>query len=119
MFILRRKLILLLVIFSLAGLIDFLLIQPWHIRWGATDAEVERAMPSDDLMKNATYVATRAITINTGIADVWPWLVQIGEGRGGFYSYDGLERLVGCNISNADRIITEYQHLEAGDEIPL
>jgi hypothetical protein len=53
------------------------------------------------------------------VAEVWPWLVQIGQGRGGFYSYESLENMVGCNIHNADRIIPEFQQLAVGEEIKL
>ena len=52
-------------------------------------------------------------------AAIWPWLVQIGQDRGGFYSYELLENMVGCKIHNADKIIPEYQHLEVGDSIPM
>ena len=60
-----------------------------------------------------------AITINASAADIWPWLVQIGQGRGGFYSYELLENMIGCKIKNADEIILELQHLEVGDSIPM
>ena len=62
---------------------------------------------------------THAITIRASAAEVWPWLVQLGQGRGGFYSYEWLENLVGCQIHNADHIITEFQHLEVGDSVRL
>src|SRR5918995_188981 len=62
-------------------------IQPWQHRWGATDEEVHRAMPGDDLIPDAA-ATTRAISIAAPAEDVWPWLVQLGYGRGGWYSYD-------------------------------
>jgi hypothetical protein len=96
-----------------------LLIGPWHRRWGATDQEVARSMPGDDLVPDANFSTTRAITINARPADVWPWLVQIGQGRAGFYSYDLLENLAGLNIHSVQEIIPEYQDLQIGDVIPL
>ena len=80
-------------------------------RWGATDAEVHRSLSGDDLVPHSKGGYTHAITIRASAAGVWPWLVQMGQGRGGFYSYDWLENLVGCDIHNANRIIPELQHL--------
>lgn len=94
-------------------------IRPWHLRWGATDEEVARSLPGDDLVPNAKLNATHAVTIRAAAAEVWPWLVQIGQGRGGFYSYAWIENMMGLDIHNADRIIPEFQHLEVGDTIPL
>jgi hypothetical protein len=83
-------------------------------RWGATDAEVAAAMPGDELVPDPQLGYTRAITIDAPPEDVWPWLVQMGQGRGGLYSYDGLENLVGCDIHSADRVIADFQQLAAG-----
>src|ERR1700761_6262347 len=69
------------------------LIRPSQLHWGATAQEVERAMPGDDLVANPTFVATRAITIRGGSEDIWPWLVQMGYDRAGFYGYDLIENL--------------------------
>ena len=88
-----------------------------RIKWGATDAEVHRSLPGDDLVPHSKGGFNHAITIQASAADIWPWLVQIGQGRGGFYSYDCLENLVGCDIHSADRIIPEFQHLEVGDRV--
>jgi len=90
-------------------------VQPWMMRWGATDAEVQMTLPGDDLVPNPTTQSTRAITIHTPAAEVWPWLVQIGQDRGGFYSYTFLENMVGADIHNLNRIIPEFQPLEVGD----
>ena len=65
------------------------------------------------------FLATHAITIQAPISKVWPWLVQLGQGRGGFYSYDWLENLFGCDIHNADRVIPQYRNLKAGDGIRI
>lgn len=91
----------------------------WRIKWGATNAEVHRSLPGDDLVPHPKWGYTQAITIQASATNIWPWLVQMGQGRGGFYSYEWLENLVGCDIHNADRIIPEFQHLEVGDSIRL
>ena len=96
-----------------------LLFRPWHLRWGATTAETKRAFPGDALISNPKQTATRAITINRAVDEVWPWLVQLGQGRGGFYSYDCLENLIGCDIHSADRILPEFQQLAVGDKVRL
>jgi len=91
--------------------------RPRQLRWGATDEESEGPLPGDDLVENADITATRAITIRASTDQVWPWIAQLGQGRGGFYSYDFLENLVGCDIHSADRIVPEWQDLEVGDEV--
>lgn len=95
------------------------LIRPWHLRWGATEAEIQEPLPGDDVVPSPKHEATHAITINAPAADVWPWLVQIGQNRGGFYSYSWLENVVGCHIHNAKRIVPEWQSLRAGDVLWL
>ena len=91
----------------------------WYLRWGATDREVGCSLPGDDLIPNADMRATRAITIRAAADHVWPWIAQLGQGRGGFYSYDWLENLVGCNIHSSDRILLEWQDIKVGDVIRL
>lgn len=95
------------------------LIRPWHLRWGATDEEVKMTLPGDELVEHPQLNATHAITINAPVEKVWPWLVQIGQNRGGFYSYTWLENLVGCDMHNADRIVPEWQDLKVGDDVWL
>jgi hypothetical protein len=90
-----------------------------QLRWGATEEEVADAMPGDDLLVHSDLTATRAVTIRRGPDDVWPWIAQLGQGRGGFYSYDALENVVGCNIHSADRVVSEWQEVRAGDEVRL
>jgi hypothetical protein len=63
--------------------------------------------------------ATRAVTVRAAAAGVWPWIAQLGQGRGGFYSYDFLENLVGCDIHSADRIVPEWQAINVGDQVNL
>jgi hypothetical protein len=90
-----------------------------YLRWGATDREVGDSLPGDDLIPNADMIATRAITIHAAADRVWPWIAQLGQGRGGFYSYDWVENLVGCNIHSSNRILIELQDIKVGDEIRL
>jgi hypothetical protein len=94
-------------------------VRPWHLRWGASDEEVVRALPGDELVPNAKISSTHAITIQAALGKVWPWLVQLGQGRGGFYSYDWIEDAMGLDIHSADRILPEFQELKVGDTIPL
>jgi hypothetical protein len=89
------------------------------LRWGATDEEIAAAQPGDDLISDANVTATRAITIRRSPDVIWPWIAQIGQGRGGFYSYDFLENLFGFDIHSADRVVPEWQRLEVGDEVRL
>jgi len=95
------------------------LIRPWHLRWGATSEELKTPLPGDDLVQHPKLNATHAITIDARVEDVWPWLIQMGQNRGGFYSYEWLENLVGCDMHNADQIVPEWQELKIGDEVWL
>jgi hypothetical protein len=90
-----------------------------QLRWGATDGELEEPLAGDDLILNPNLTSTRAITIGASVDRVWPWIAQLGQGRGGFYSYDLLENLVGCDIHSADRIVPEWQDVQVGDKINL
>jgi hypothetical protein len=92
------------------------LVRPWARRWGATAEEAARPLPGDGLVTKADYVATRAITIDAPPQDVWPWLVQIGSGRAGWYTYD---RIDNAGMPSATEVIPELQQLEVGDLIPM
>jgi hypothetical protein len=94
-------------------------IRPWQLFWGATASEVNGWLPGDDLLASADLTATRAITIEAPPSEIWPWIVQLGQGRGGFYSYDFLENLAGCNIHSANHVGAEWQNVSVGDEIKL
>jgi hypothetical protein len=96
-----------------------LLARPRQLRWGATDQESEGSLPGDDLIANPGLTTTRAITVRAPSDRVWPWIAQLGQGRGGFYSYDFLENLVGCDIHSAERIVPEWQDVTVGDEVKL
>jgi hypothetical protein len=102
-----------------AAVAYFLVVRPWHLRWGATGQESRESLPGDDLIADPDLTATRAIPIRAAADQVWPWIAQLGQGRGGFYSYDFLENLVGCDIHSADRIESEWQDVGVGDQVRL
>lgn len=81
-------------------------------RWGATDQETNSVLPGDDLVPTPKVGYTHAISIYCSKDQIWPWLVQLGQGRGGFYSYQWLENIAGCQIYNTDEILPEYQNME-------
>jgi len=91
----------------------------WFQNWGSVPEEQRRARPGDKLVSPAHTTYTRAVTIGAPPSDVWPWLVQFGFGRAGFYSYELLERLVGIPVRNVESIVSEHQSLAVGDEILL
>lgn len=94
--------------------------RPSQLRWGATDAELARDMPGDALSLRPTFLSTRAITINATPEVIWPWLVQMGYGRAGFYGYDVIENIGSARgIHSAVRIVPELQRVAVGDPLPL
>ena len=93
--------------------------RPWCLSWGATDSEVRRDLPGDDLLTAAGIVSTRAVHVDAPSSAIWPWLIQMGPGRGGAYTYDWIENLMGLGMHSADRILPEYQKLAVGDAQPL
>ena len=96
------------------------LLRPRILDWHATPEEVARTMPGDDLLPDATLRTTRAITVDAPPSAIWPWLLQMGpRPRGGIYTYDWIERRLGIDIENADRIMPEFQHLEPGEMMGL
>jgi hypothetical protein len=102
-----------------AGTAYACLLRSWQLRWGATAAEAEAPLPGDTLLPHADLAATRGITVRASAEQVWPWIAQLGQERGGFYSYDVLENLVGCNIHSANHVVPEWQSIGVGDEIKL
>jgi hypothetical protein len=96
-----------------------LVIRPWMLSWGATKEEQNRLLPGDELLPEPKIYATHAITIQALPSAVWPWLAQLGQGRGGFYSYDWIENLMGLDIHNTDQILPQFQDIKVGDTIPL
>lgn len=89
--------------------------KPWQLQWGASKEEIAQALPGDEIIENPVLTATRAITINAQPGEVWPWLVQMGYGRAGFYSYDFIDN---SRRHSAERIVPELQYLKVGDAIP-
>jgi hypothetical protein len=90
------------------------------LTWGATSEEATSPLPGDELLERADGVSTRAITINTPAASVWPWLAQMGPSpRGGAYTYDWIENLLGLDMHSVDRVLPEFQHPDVGDTIGL
>jgi hypothetical protein len=94
-------------------------VRPWIRRWGATEEELEKPLPGDELVPDAGIATTRAVTIEAPVEEVWPWLAQIGQDRAGFYSYEWLENLAGCRLRNAERIHPEWQVRQVGDLVLL
>jgi hypothetical protein len=92
------------------------LVRPWHRRWGATATEVAALMPGDDLLPHAAYRCTRAITIDAAPAQVWPWLVQVGCLRAGFYSNDMLDNLA---HPSATTLVPQLRNLSVGQVVPM
>ena len=90
-----------------------------RLRWGATAEEIENSYPGDELVPESKSTANHAISIKATAEQVWPWIVQIGQGRGGFYSYQMLENLAGCKIENTSQILKKHQNLRVGDPIKI
>ena len=90
-------------------------LRDWVLTWGATAEEAARSLPGDELLEGADIVATRAIGIDAPASAIWPWLVQMGPGRAGAYTYDWIENLFGLSMHSADRIHQEWQNLGVGD----
>ena len=107
------------VLVGVAATVYFRFLRDWHLHWGATPQEVSGEVAGDDLMPYPDIVATRVVEIDAPPSAVWPWLVQMGPGRAGAYTYDWIERRLGIDIHNSDRIVPEFQHLKVGDEIPM
>ncbi len=96
-----------------------LVVRPRYLRWGMRKEEAQLSLPGDELVGQPMYETTRAITIHAPASRVWQWLVQIGVGRGGFYTYDALENMAGLDIHSADQIRPEWQTLQVGDSIHI
>jgi hypothetical protein len=92
------------------------LFRPWHLRWGATDEEVRAPMPGDEIVPKASFNGTRAITVDAPPDTVWPWIVQMGYRRAGFYTYALLDN---AGYESAERILGEYQPPRLGDWMPM
>lgn len=97
----------------------WLFVRKQCLTWGATAEEVGRVMPGDELLAEPDILATRAVTVAAGPAAIWPWLVQMGPGRGGAYTYDWIENMLGLDMHSAEEILPEFQKLAVGDVQPL
>ena len=108
----------LVVILSLIGLaiFYFAFFRGWQLRWGATDEEIKRALPGDDIVSRPTFNATRAVSIEAQAEHIFPWIVQIGARRAGWYSYDLLDNL---GKPSAKEILPEHQNIQVGNLVPM
>lgn len=107
-------------ILILVATVYLAVIRPWYMRWGATDEEVARVMPGDEIVAQPTFNSTRAVTIEGSPDEIWLWLVQMGYGRAGFYGYDLIENLGSQRgLESARAIIPELQGFDVGDDMPI
>lgn len=99
-----------------AGIAYARLFRPWQLSWGASSAEVQRHLPGDCLVERPTFDATRAITIAAPPERIFPWLLQVGVHRAGWYSYDLLDNL---GRPSARAVLPQFQQVEPGDILPM
>ncbi len=90
-----------------------------RLRWGTVGTEATDSVPGDELVPEPKWSYTLGIAVDESPEDVWPWIAQVGQGRGGFYTYQSLENMVGCRITNATEILAEHQHPVVGEDIYL
>jgi hypothetical protein len=95
------------------------LFRRWCLTWGATPEEAEAELPGDELMPEPDVLSTRAMSIHAPPSAIWPWLVQMGSGRGGAYTYDWIENLFGLDMHSATEVLPQLQGLKQGDQLPL
>ena len=109
-----------LTVIGLMGALYHFVARPYQLTLGATPAEIEQAMPGDELDPHPDFLATRAITIRGAPEEIWPWLIQMSYNRAGFYGYDILENIGSeRGLRSAEEIIPEFQHFQVGDEVPI
>ncbi len=90
-----------------------------RLRWGTVGTESDDPLPGDELVPDPKWSYTLGVAVDAPAEAVWPWIAQIGQGRGGFYTYQTLENLVGCKITNTTQILADHQHPVVGDGIRL
>jgi hypothetical protein len=112
-----RRALALLVTLALFCIAFFAVVRPWYLSWGTSPEERRASLPGDEIIATARSQQTRGITINAPADSVWPWLAQLGQDRGGFYSYDILENLVGCNMPTTDVQQPDKQVWQVGDRL--
>jgi hypothetical protein len=103
-------------IVTTALILYLLFVRPWQLRWGATDNEIIRPMPGDEIVESPSFNATRAVTVKATPESIYPWIVQMGVTRAGWYSYDLLDNL---GRRSAETILPEHQNIQIGDLIPM
>jgi len=119
-YLLIKKLLAVLALLGLVLAVYLTWARPYQLRWGATDTEVNQQMPGDEINRHPTFLATRAITIEGTPEQIWPWLLQMGYGRAGFYAYDIFENIGSPRgIRSADSIVPELQQFKVGDDMPI
>lgn len=95
----------------------FTCVRPWYLQWGASDAEARATLPGDEIIPSSAGQTTRAVTVDASAESVWRWVAQIGQDRGGFYSFDLLENLVGCRMPTIDILRPDKQIWRPGDKL--
>jgi len=90
-----------------------------RMKWGTLRTEADDPLPGDELVPTPKWSYTLGVGIDAPPESVWPWIAQIGQGRGGFYTYQTLENMVGCKITNTAEILQDHQHPAVGDSIYL
>ncbi len=106
-------------VFILAVLAYAIFVRAWMLSWGAAAAEAVMSLPGDELVPSPSYQSTRAISVAAPAEEVWSWLIQLGQNRGGYYSYSWLENLVFADIHNTNHILPEWQKVQPGDFISM
>jgi hypothetical protein len=114
---LRRSLMAAAVLFALFNVVYFSALRAWHLRWGASKTELSATAPGDELLADAEFGSTHAITIHAAPEKIWPWLMQIGQDRSGFYSYTTLENLIGCRMPKVERIVPQWPARKVGETV--
>jgi hypothetical protein len=110
-----RGLLVILGLLVAGALLNLWVLWPWMSRWGATEEEMARPLPGDDLVPEPTIQTTKGVTVRAAPAEIYPWLLQLGVDRGGMYSYDRLENLFGLDVHTVDTIVPAYQNPRPGD----
>ncbi|HXJ91019.1 MAG TPA: hypothetical protein VMS18_29695 [Candidatus Binatia bacterium] len=114
---LKRIVIIIVIGLTIPALVYHLGLREWCLHWGTTSAEAHRALPGDELFPAYTGEATHAITIHAAPEKIWPWLMQIGQDRSGFYSYTFLENAFGCDMPKVERLVPDWKPRTRGEAV--
>jgi hypothetical protein len=112
-----KRLVPILLVVAAIVVVHITIVRPWFVRWGATDHELSTVWAGDELSPNADTVTTRAVTVDASAEYVWPWILQLGQDRAGWYSYRLLENLVGSRMPRVHRVVAAFQHRDVGDKV--